>query len=252
MGNNKSPEEKSGNIRQTRFSDVCGSVDEFKRLLNEEYDRVSSEPGDSLVPLVEDAVFMVGRMLDRTGEYEHFKAELTELFFSFKPEPVDKEKFNKAVSDIKKRLSVKHGEISREEIEYIEEKAEEIRLTGGQMEKTLRAYKDLALKAYELLENIRGGRPWLFSNESGGSLIRQYEKKYQAWLPPGPHRIELLKWIAAGRAVVKEEKPGEDPLVLFEDGGMLYMSQARYDRNVKNFHPRLFAPGPGGRRYRKS
>ncbi len=38
--------------RQTLFSDVCGTMDELKWLLYEEYDRVASNPSGFLEPLL--------------------------------------------------------------------------------------------------------------------------------------------------------------------------------------------------------
>ena len=64
---------------QTAFSDVCGTVDEFKRRLHEDYESVASNPTDTLNPLLSDAEFMIGRMQERVDAYQAFKDSLREI-----------------------------------------------------------------------------------------------------------------------------------------------------------------------------
>src|SRR5947208_16590360 len=62
-------------VRQTRFRDVCGSVDELKRVLYEEPDRAAAEPR-VLDALIEDVLYMLARMEQRLEEYEQFRTAL--------------------------------------------------------------------------------------------------------------------------------------------------------------------------------
>ena len=56
-------------FRRTLFSDVCGTMDELRRLLCEEYEHIARDPAGLVNPLLEDALFMLGRMRNRQEEY---------------------------------------------------------------------------------------------------------------------------------------------------------------------------------------
>jgi hypothetical protein len=196
------------NSRQTKFSDVCGTMDELKRLLYEEYEKVSFKPKNFIKPLLEDALFMLGRMKERLQEYKDFRKKIGEA-------------------------------------------AEAIRAVAGTQEGGLRSYKDLSLKVYDYFREICGDRAWLISQTESRSFMERVRKKYQAWLPPQPHCDKLLERLKnSGAYVLKEIEVGEEPVVQFEDGGSIPMSQVRYDPNIKNFHPSSFKPASTGRKYR--
>ena len=65
--------------RNTRFSDVCGTMDELKRLAVEEPGRLHDQPAAEVIPLLEDALYMIGRMEQRVHEYEVFRERLRDL-----------------------------------------------------------------------------------------------------------------------------------------------------------------------------
>jgi len=48
------------------------------------------------------------------------------------------------------------------------------------------------------------------------------------WLPPSPHKEEVLKRVAAGRAYIEERGHNIPPLLVFEDGGVIELSKVRY------------------------
>ena len=48
------------------------------------------------------------------------------------------------------------------------------------------------------------------------------------WLPPSPHREEILKVIDAGRAHIEERGHGISPLLVFEDGGAIELHKVRH------------------------
>ncbi len=134
----------------------------------------------------------------------------------------------------------------------MDEAAEAIRTVAGTQESRLRSFKDLALKVYSLFGEICGDRAWLIDEANSKSFIEKLKRKYQAWLPPQPHREMLLKFLQNSRAyVLKETEAGKEPVVQFEDGGSILMSQVRYDPKIQNFHPASFKPAPTGREYRE-
>ena len=231
--------------RQTKFSDVCGTMDEFKRLLYEEKEKIFTEPESHLEPLLEDALFMLSRMEGRVKEYKDFVEEIRKrLQLMNEVKEVDSAKASRSAELIRKQI------LSRElEVEKLADAAESIRSVASELEKKLRTYKDLALGVYALFMKVKGDRNWLLEPEG---LESDLKSKYQAWLPPDPHRSKLLRWLADVRAyVIEPTRIGEQPLVQFEDGGLISMSQIRWDPNIGNFHPAGFKPSPSGRRYRR-
>jgi hypothetical protein len=63
------------------------------------------------------------------------------------------------------------------------------------------------------------------------------------WLPPSPHREEVLKFLERGRAHIEERGHNVPPLLVFEDGGVMELPLARYKDG--NFSP---AEGEGATR----
>jgi len=237
--------------RQTRFSDVCGALDEVKRLLHEERDRVFKSPENSLEPLLEDTLFMLFKMSDRLKEYRSFIEEVrmyTELTEKVKEVDLGRaENFMKFLRSYVK--SIKGSEEA--DFEKLDNVAESIRSVANDLEHKLRACKELSLKIYDCFLKVKGNRSWLL--EERGNLTAHLEKKYQAWLPPRPHKDKLLEYLVKSEAhVIEASQPIEQPIVQFEDGGLIPMSKARYNPDMDNFYPAGFKPSPGGRRYRSS
>ena len=65
-------------LRETRFSDVCGTVDELKRMLHEEPE-VGDLATERLVDLVEECAVMLERMDSRLREFQQFRREVVRL-----------------------------------------------------------------------------------------------------------------------------------------------------------------------------
>src|SRR5688572_26401757 len=77
-------------LRTTRYSDVCGGTDEFKRLLAEEPEAAASPEGrQALRSLVDDGLYMLSRMEVRLREYQAFRDALAQLVDAMRsiPEP---------------------------------------------------------------------------------------------------------------------------------------------------------------------
>jgi hypothetical protein len=51
---------------------------------------------------------------------------------------------------------------------------------------------------------------------------------HNRWMPPSPHREQILEEIARGAAHIVERGHGLPPLLVFEDGGMIELPRVRY------------------------
>ena len=235
--------------RQTRFSDVCGTMDEMKRLLHEEHERVASDPEGTILPLLADALYMIGRMKARSEEYLRFRDRISNILSHLDQlDHVDPQKACQAIES--QSRSLKSQSLDVRELDAL---AESTRAVASAQEHELRAHKELTLKLHDEFVKIKGNRAWLMFADHAESPEKTMEKTYQAWLPPQPHRAELLKKLAASRAfVTTSEQPDGEPMVQFMDGGAMRMSQVRWEPAVKNFHPASFQPGATGREYRRT
>ena len=238
-------------FQQTSFSDVCGTTDELKKRLYEEYDRVASDPEGVLGELVDDVVYMIGRMNKRLEEYRALQETMREILVSMETiGEADREKAEKAVHFIQQRIQSPQA-FRETDVTEIDSAAEEARSVAGDQENRLRQYKDLALRLYDEFMEIKGSRSWLVEEEDKGTLIETLRKRYQAWLPSEPHGEILLDWLSRARAVVSETRASDgQPVVQFEDGGAMPMSQVRWDPEIRNFHPASFQPDPTAKQYR--
>lgn len=235
--------------RGTTFSDVCGTMDELKRLLYEEPERIVDAP-DILESLMDDAEFMLGRMDKRVEEYRRFARDVRELLEALDSiTPPSLEQAHEALNAMRDRIKF----YTKQDLADIDEAAESVRAVATAQEHTLRACKELALKLSALLARVKGNRSWDIDESEAESQTAHVREKYQAWLPPEPHGGLLAEWIARSRAAVMEstDNPLGEPVVEFEDGGFIPMSRVRWDDKVRNFHRAGFTPGPSGRQYRR-
>ena len=239
--------------RQTRFSDVCGTMDELKRLQYEEREQVSTDPMEVVAPLLEDARYMLARMQQRIGEYDDYRARVRSALQRLDDAPgIDTGPAQQAMSflDGLARSPDRYAETDVGEIGHA---AEAIRSVASSLEHELRERMELALELHTLFQEIRRDRPWVLDDGGAGSYKERVEAKYQSWLPPEPHRSALLDRLASSRAeVIESGQPGGEPMIQFDDGGSMAMSQVRYDTEVQNFHPAGHMPAPGARQYRRA
>lgn len=238
--------------RKTSFSDVCGTMDELKRLLHEEHERVVADPVELIEPLLNDARYMLDRMQQRLETYRGFRARFRDILARLEEiEDVEMQKGLEALEFLRGSLEPQE-EFRKQEVQSLSEGAERVRAVASAQEGRLRSYKDQALAAYDLFQEIKGSRPWIVTKDAASSFREKLEKQHQAWLPPEPHRERLLGWLSDARAVVADEAgPRDEPIVQFEDGGSIPMSQVRWSEAIGNFHPASFEPGPTGRNYRR-
>lgn len=249
-------EQEQLSVRRTRFSDVCGTVDELKRLLHEEPQAIAAQP-QVLVDLVDDALFMEARMDVRLQQYQAFRAEvgaivaqLQELGDSRREDAVAQATPLKALLGSERPLtaSERAGAVVR---------AEAIRAVAQYLEDTLGRYKTLALALERAYRAIQGNRSWVLDEDEAPAVELPEAAAWMRWLPPSPHRERIVRFLRAGRAhllpstlAAADDRGEQPPLVQFEDGGVIPLPAVRWSESVSNFYPVEAPPHPDGRRYR--
>ncbi len=95
----------SGERRNTRYSDVCGSVDEFKRHVAEG-PRALREHDDEIAELFDDIRHMIGRMYRRQREYTAFTDRLRALIERLEAVPiVDRAPADEGLAELERMLA---------------------------------------------------------------------------------------------------------------------------------------------------
>ena len=228
--------------RTTRYSDVCGTIDELKRLLWEERPRASG--GDTAVAdLVRDISFMMDRMDGRARAYAEFREALRGLVAAMDglaPSP----RAEAGPREAAVLRAIGQGVSSDAAAEELCVRLEEIRDVANRMERLLRSSRTLASRVSRAYREVRGERSWAV-DEEGSARLLPIPAEYEGWLPPRPHREIVLDWISRGRLHLRA---GEVPLIEFEDGGTMPLSDARWSDEVKNFHRK--DEKPNARAYR--
>lgn len=237
-------------LRTTRYSDVCGGTDEFKRLLAEESAAALSPEGRAaLRGLVDDGIYMLARMEVRLRQYQAFRDELARLVDGMRaiPEPrlVDAQR----EADTIRGLLADGGAPPAKELM---QRAEEIRQVANDMEGALRRHKEAVIAAGKAYVALMREKP--ATEDEIPDWIPQ------GWLPPAPHREKIVDWLKRGRATLLSEEEaarlpvgpqGKEPWVQFEDGGVMPLRVVRWHEEVRNFHPMGTDPNPRGRLYRR-
>jgi hypothetical protein len=276
----------AGTLRTTRYSDVCGGTDELKRILNEERSFASTAAGrETLLGLVDDSQYMLARMEERLREYQRFRDELLRLVQQL--QAIEEPRLQQAAAEAERIRAILQPDagpqgapLSDATVEEIVQRAEEIRQVANDMEGALRRHKEAAIAAGRAYVSLRGARGWddgiqeLAADASiasgaapGGATAtaagsaRLPAGVPEAWLPPTPHREVVLDWLRRGRAVLLSEAEaahfppgpqGREPLVQFEDGGVMPLRAVRWSEAVQNFYPLGSPePHPRGRLYRQ-
>ena len=242
--------------RRTRFSDVCGTIDELKRLLHDEPEGSAAQP-QVLEDLIDDALFMEARMEARLRQYQVFREQviaiaeqLGDLSESRRQEAVAQ------AAPLKGALG-KGRPLTAAERANAVARAEAIRAVAQHLEDTLGRYKTLALTLERAYRAIQGNRSWVLDEDEARATALPGEAEWMRWLPPSPHRERIIHYLQAGRAhLLPPAEPTADgqweqpPLVQFEDGGVMPLPAVRWAAEVRNFHPVEAPPHPDGRRYR--
>ena len=274
-------------LRTTRYSDVCGGTDEFKRLLLEEPATAATPEGrQALRGLLDDGMYMLARMEVRLREYQAFRDALAGLVESMRA--IEEPRLADAAAEaetLRARLAAfpapdaagAGGAPTEAAVRELIDRAEEIRQVANDMEGALRRHKEATIEAGRTYLRLRGARDWddglaALSAPPGGGPAAAGETAPaaaadslpagvpEAWLPPSPHREVIVDWLRRGRATVLSEAEaerfppgpqGREPLVQFEDGGVMPLRVVRWSDEVRNFYPLGTAPHPRGLLYRK-
>lgn len=233
-------------LRTTRFSDVCGSVNELKRLLREEQPRDSSV----MAGLLEDVRSMLERMEGRLQEYAHFEQEAGALFQRLRSlGPSRLEEALTIASQV--GTAMERGRLAEEAIEAVCAQAERIRDVANDQEQKLRQAREASIALYRLYVGLRGKRDWSLEERAGVTAtdhVAGLAAQLGSWLPPSPHRERILDYLADGRAyVLPPEGERKEPYVDFENGGGgMPLRHVRWSDSVRNFYPAGQEPHPAG------
>jgi hypothetical protein len=162
---NFSPAEGETATRQTKSYDVCGTIDELNKLLEEKPEVAQSDPS-RLFELIDDACYMLSRMQRRREVYREFAENIAEISKKLNDivGPDVKDAYAKA-DELKDFLKSNPEKVS-ENFQELHSMAEGIRDVANRMEKeALYAYRDLAIELNEVYERIRGSRNWKKKDE---------------------------------------------------------------------------------------
>ncbi len=144
----------------TRFTDVCGSVDEIKGRVAEA-EGAADLAADDLGALVEDIRYMLGRMSRRGDQYHAFllgvRAAVDEMLARPRPDGAASEA---RLGELAESLGAGDGALTTEGREAIYAAGEAVREAAGALEAYLGAGRETAMGIARLYAEIRGGRNW--------------------------------------------------------------------------------------------
>ena len=227
-------------VRETRFSDVCGTVDEFRSVLGK--DKLEEDDVGVLRCLVDDALYMIGRMRSRLEEYEGVKEHLRALVE--KMDEIESGRGLEASSLTNELKILVSGDLSKRNVKKAMALAENIRRVAGELEGILGSCKGRCLDLIDLYGRIKGMRDWSADEKKRIGLalpiimsVDDLLKSVKEWLPPEPHRTKLIEFVKAGRAHIQPKQRKRPPIVYFEDGGTISLHKVRYSEEIRNFYP---------------
>lgn len=157
---NFSPADGAPSSRQTNYYDVCGSIDELKKLLAEKPEMAQSDP-DRLFELIDDACYMLSRMQRRREKYREFADAVKSVSERLDQiaGPDTEDAFQKA--DELRNVLRNEPEKVTEKLKYLHKLTEGVRDVANSMEdEALYAYRDLAIELGKLYAEIKGSRKW--------------------------------------------------------------------------------------------
>jgi hypothetical protein len=241
--------------RASRSSDVCGTIDELKRVLQEEPELAAAHP-DVLAALIDDALAMAARMEERLAEYAAWRERIVAIAADLQSLG------DRPDADALGDASVLRGILQRAHVLSDSERAEafaraeQIRAVATDLERALYRYKELALHLEAAYGQIKGNRTWVIDpgdqpEAAEGTATRADSPEWSRWLPPSPSRERIVRYLQVGRAhLVPAAREDEPPLVQFEDGGLMPLPSVRWSEDLRNFYT-IDAPlGARGRLYR--
>lgn len=157
---NFSPASGVAATRQTNYTDVCGTIDELKKLLKEKPKMAEYSPG-RFFELIDDFCYMLSRMQTRQEKYRQFAEAVMSV--AQKLEQIQGPDIGHAYQKADKLRDFLRSEPGKveENLEKLYEMAEEVRSVANSMEKdVLYAYRDLAKELGQIFAEIKGSRKW--------------------------------------------------------------------------------------------
>jgi len=157
---NFSPDESSSSSRQTNYSDVCGNIDELKRLLQTQPELAKSDPA-RLFGFIDDVCYLLSRMQRRQEAYKSAVDSATKVIE--KMQKIEGPNVNEAYekSEILKNAINENSDKLPEKIEELFNLAEDIRDVANRMEQNvLYPFRDLFIELGEIYYQVRGSRAW--------------------------------------------------------------------------------------------
>ncbi len=157
---NFSPADGTEITRQTNYYDVCGSINELRKLLSEKPEMVQSDP-DRLFELMDDACYMLSRMQRRREKYDEFRAAVNSVSERLNQIVGPETEVAHQKADEFRGLLRENPEKVAGKLQHLIELSEGVRAVANRMEKeVLYAYRDLAIELGETYAQIRGSRKW--------------------------------------------------------------------------------------------
>ena len=156
---NFSPAEGTA-TRQTNYYDVCGTINELKKLLEENPELAQSNPA-RLFELIDDMCYMLARMQRRRGTYKEFAEAVNSVSQRLNQvEGPDVEDAYQIADELRNSLKSDPDKVAGN-LQDLHKMAEGIRKVANRMEKeVLYAYRDLAIELGEIYSQIKGSRKW--------------------------------------------------------------------------------------------
>ena len=153
-----------GEYRATQYSDVCGSVDELKRVLAEEPQRVGQDR-QYLLSLLDDALYMTRRMQTRQQQYFEFGRQMAALARDILDVVQQSTEPAEAGAGALRDLFGADENCATTHLDRLNELAEQVRDVANNQEGRLREQKELSIRMLRAYEAIKGRRNW--SEEEG-------------------------------------------------------------------------------------
>jgi len=145
---------------QTKYRDVCGSIDAIKARLRDDPAGACRQKQE-LLALIDDVVHMLGRLRRRREAYEAFAGELRRVCEAMERQPrPDTGPGLAGVEELRRGLASATPEELLARRERLFSAAEAARALAQQEEDALSAWKELAICVGRLYRRIRGARQW--------------------------------------------------------------------------------------------
>jgi hypothetical protein len=157
---NFSPDESSQVSRQTNYSDVCGTIDEFKNLLQTQPELAENDPS-RLFELLDDVCYLLSRMQRRREAYKSAVEAVVSMADKLKQVtgPNVEDAYQKA--DVLKEFLNESPDRVSGKLDELFNIAEEMRDVANRIEQeALYPYRDLFIELGEIYTQIKGSRTW--------------------------------------------------------------------------------------------